>query len=69
MNTRDEEQQPPVELSEESAEEVQRMAEAYDDRRTVVMPDTGRTVTGTAVNDWLDDEGNPKFGKAQQPAD
>jgi hypothetical protein len=23
----------------------------------------GVTITGTAVNEWLDDEGNPKFGK------
>jgi hypothetical protein len=52
------------ELSEEGKKEVRRMTEAYDDeRRTAVMPGTDRTITGTAVNEWLDDEGNPKFGK------
>jgi hypothetical protein len=40
------------------------MREAYDeDRRTVVLPGTGGTITGAAINEWLDDEGNPKFGK------
>jgi hypothetical protein len=52
------------ELSEEGKEKVRRMREAYDDDRpTAVMPGTGGTITGTAINEWLDDEGNPKFGK------
>jgi hypothetical protein len=25
-------------------------------------PGTHGTITGTAINEWLDDEGNPKFG-------
>jgi hypothetical protein len=54
------------ELSEEGKETVQRMASAYEDRETAVLPGTGRTITGTAVNEWLDDEGNPKFGKEKQ---
>jgi hypothetical protein len=53
----------PTEPSEEGKKEVRRMAAAYEDRPTAVMPGTGGTVTGTAVNDWLDDEGNPKFGE------
>jgi hypothetical protein len=28
-----------------------------------VLPGTGGTITGVAINEWLDDEGNPKFGK------
>jgi hypothetical protein len=52
------------ELSEEGKQEVRRMTQAYDeDRQTAVMPGTDRTITGTAVNEWLDEEGNPKFGK------
>jgi hypothetical protein len=52
------------ELSEEGKEKVRQMQEAYDDDRpTVAMPGTGGTITGVAINEWLDDEGNPKFGK------
>ncbi|MEB3982483.1 hypothetical protein OQ968_14555 [Mycobacterium sp. 663a-19] len=36
------------------------MMTAYEDRPTLVLPGTGGTVSGTAVNDWLDDAGNPK---------
>jgi hypothetical protein len=50
------------EPSEEGKEEVKKIAEAYGDKKTAVMPGTDRTITGTAVNEWLDDEGNPKFG-------
>jgi hypothetical protein len=51
-----------LELSEEGREEVHQMVEAYKDKPTAVMPGTHRTITGTAVNEWLDDEGNPKYG-------
>lgn len=27
-----------------------------------MLPGTHGTIAGTAVNEWLDDEGNPKFG-------
>jgi hypothetical protein len=54
------------ELSDEGKENVQKMAAAYEDRETVVLPGTDGTITGTAVNEWLDDEGNPKFGKEKQ---
>ena len=39
------------------------MMTAYEDRPTAVLPGSDNTVTGTAVNDWLDEEGQPKFGK------
>ena len=39
------------------------MRKEYDeDRPTVTMPGSDNTVAGTAVNEWLDDDGNPKFG-------
>ncbi|HEY1841136.1 MAG TPA: hypothetical protein VGG53_13125 [Mycobacterium sp.] len=58
------------ELSEEGQEQVQRMQQAYDeDRQTAVMPGTDNTITGVAINEWLDDEGNPKFGKDKQQED
>ena len=58
------------ELSEEGKEEVRRMQEAYDDDRpTAVLPGTDGTITGVAINEWLDDEGNPKFGKDKQQED
>src|ERR1700739_1960203 len=37
------------------------MMTAYEDRPTVVLPGSGGSVSGTAVNDWLDEGGNPKY--------
>ena len=55
------------ELSEEGKEKVKQMQAAYDDsRETAVLPGTNNTITGVAVNEWLDDDGNPKFGKDEQ---
>ena len=54
------------ELSAEGKEKVREMTEAYEDRPTAVLPGTNNTITGTAVNEWLDDDGNPKFGKDKQ---
>jgi hypothetical protein len=55
------------ELSEEGKQEVQRMRDTYDDDRpTVALPGTDNTITGVAINEWLDDDGNPKFGKDEQ---
>jgi hypothetical protein len=35
------------------------MAGVYDaDRPTVSLPGSDGTVSGTAINDWLDDDGN-----------
>jgi len=58
------------ELSEEGKEKVRQMQEAYnDDRQTAVLPGTDNTITGVAVNAWLDDDGNPKFGKEKEQED
>ena len=55
------------ELSEEGKEQVQRMQATYDDERpTVALPGTDNTITGVAINEWLDEDGNPKFGKDEQ---
>ncbi|BBY84407.1 hypothetical protein [Mycolicibacterium tokaiense] len=53
------------EISESAREAAAEMASAYEDRPTAVLPGSHNTVTGTAVNDWLDDDGNPKYGKAE----
>jgi hypothetical protein len=33
----------------------------YLNRPTVVLPGTHGTVSGTAINDWLDENGQSKF--------
>ena len=48
------------EPDEDDKKKAAEMMTAYEDRPTLVLPGTGGTVSGTAVNDWLDDEGNPK---------
>jgi hypothetical protein len=48
------------EPTEEHKEKAAEMMTAYEDRPTLVLPGSGAMVSGTAVNDWLDDEGNPK---------
>src|ERR1700753_1469922 len=55
------------ELSDEGKEQCEQMQAAYaDDRQTAVLPGTDGTITGVAINEWLDDDGNPKFGKEKQ---
>ncbi len=55
------------ELSDEGKEKVRQMRATYeDDRETAVLPGTGGTITGVAINEWLDDDGNPKFGQDEQ---
>jgi hypothetical protein len=59
-----------VELSDEGKEKVDQMQEAYnDDRQTAVLPGTDGTITGVAINEWLDDDGNPKFGQDEKQED
>jgi len=46
------------------------MQAAYDDDRPMaVLPGTDNTITGVAVSEWLDNDGNPKFGKEKQQED
>jgi hypothetical protein len=37
------------------------MMKAYVDRPTLVVPGSGGAISGTAVNDWVDENGDPKF--------
>ena len=51
------------EVEEKHKEIANEMRKEYEeDRPTVTMPGSGGTVSGTAVADWLDDDGNPKYG-------
>ncbi|MCG7608114.1 hypothetical protein BA059_12785 [Mycolicibacterium sp. (ex Dasyatis americana)] len=55
------EQPPPV--SEENRKEAERIMQSYDDSRpTVTLPGSNGTVSGTSVNDWVDDDGKPIYG-------
>ena len=57
------------EPDEDDKEEAKKMMTAYEPRPTLVLPGTGGAVSGTAVNDWLDDEGNPSaMGDEDAPA-
>lgn len=50
------------EVTDEHREKAKEMAKSQDDDRpTVTMPGTDGAVAGTAVNDWLDDDGKPKY--------
>lgn len=49
------------EPDEDDKQKASEMMEAYKEKPTLVLPGTGGSVSGTAINDWLDDEGNPKF--------
>ncbi|MGV0737066.1 MULTISPECIES: hypothetical protein [Mycobacterium] len=60
------EQPPPV--SEENRKEAERIMQSYDDSRpTVTLPGSNGTVSGTAVNDWVDDDGKPIYGDTDSP--
>ncbi len=65
--TSEQETPPPTEkpeVTDEHREKAKEMHKAYEEERpTAKMPGTGGAVAGTAVNDWLDDDGNPKFSK------
>ena len=60
-NTREPGHEKP-EPGEDAKAKAKEMAKAYEERPTAVLPGSGRTVTGTAVNAWLDDDGNPIYG-------
>lgn len=51
------------EPDEGAKEKAKEMMSAYEDKPTLVMPGSGKTITGTAVNEWLDDDGNPKYSE------
>ncbi|WP_242639382.1 hypothetical protein [Mycolicibacterium sp. S2-37] len=52
------------EVTDKHREVAKEMRKEYEEERpTIVMPGTGGTVAGTAVNEWVDENGDPKFGK------
>jgi hypothetical protein len=52
------------EPDESARAKAKEMTKVYDDDvKTAVLPGSGGTVSGTAVNNWLDEDGNPKYGK------
>lgn len=58
------------EVTEEHKAKAKEMHEVYEqDRPTVTMPGTDGAVSGTAINDWLDDGGNPKFSDTSKDGD
>ncbi|OBK52365.1 hypothetical protein [Mycobacterium sp. 1081908.1] len=59
-NENDRQQTEKPEPNEEHKEKAAEMMTAYEDRPTLVLPGSAAMVTGTAVNDWLDEDGNPK---------
>jgi hypothetical protein len=64
MATEQQRRTPKPDVTDEHRAEAKHMKDTYeDDRPTVTMPGTAGTVAGTAVNEWLDDEGNPKYGE------
>jgi hypothetical protein len=58
---------PPTEkptITDEHKEQAKQTALSYDEERpTTVLPGSHGTISGTAINDWIDDDGNPKFGQ------
>lgn len=51
-------------LNDEERARAQEILKGYntDDRPTVVLPGSHGTVSGTAVSEWVDENGNPKYG-------
>jgi hypothetical protein len=54
-----------VEPNEKNKERAAELMESYEYRPTLVLPGSGGAVSGTAVNDWLDEEGNSKYLKEE----
>ena len=55
------------EPTDEQKKRAAEMSKSYaEDRPTTVLPGSGNTVTGKAVNDWVDDDGNPVHGEVSE---
>ena len=57
-----------VEVTDSARDKAKEMHKSYEDRPTVVLPGSDGTVAGTAIGEWLDDDGNPKYSKDSQPS-
>jgi hypothetical protein len=52
------------EVTDEHREVAKEMRKEYEEERpTIELPGSDGTVAGTAVNEWVDDNGDPKYGK------
>ena len=55
------------EPSDEQKEHAKEVKESYvEERPTTVLPGSDATVSGTSVNDWIDDDGNPVHGEVHE---
>ncbi len=55
------------EVTDEHKEKAKEMAELYEDNRpSTVLPGSDGTVAGTAIADWVDDDGNPKYTDSEE---
>jgi hypothetical protein len=58
------------EVTDEHKEKAKEMRKDYEeDRPTITMPGTDGAISGTAVNDWVDDDGTPKFSEESKKGD
>jgi hypothetical protein len=58
------------EITDEHREEAKEMFETMnEDRPTVKLPGSDGAVAGTAINDWLDDDGDPKYSDTEKDSD
>ncbi|MFZ0835517.1 MAG: hypothetical protein WAM92_21080 [Mycobacterium sp.] len=55
------------EPTDEQKEKAAEMGRSYAEQRpTTVLPGSGSTVTGKAVTEWVDDDGNPVHGEISE---
>jgi hypothetical protein len=72
MGEQDTSREPPTkkpEPDEQDKEKAAEMMEAYQERPTLILPGTGGAVSGTAVGNWLDEDGNPKYANDNESND
>jgi secreted protein with Ig-like and vWFA domain len=51
-------------ITDEHREQAKQTALSYNEERpTTVLPGSHGTISGTAINDWIDDDGNAKGGE------
>ncbi|MFB7722110.1 MULTISPECIES: hypothetical protein [unclassified Nocardia] len=61
---------PEPEVTDENRAEAARMSETYADNRPMtILPGTGGMISGTAISDWVDDNGDPIYGRDEPAGD
>ncbi|WP_067566906.1 hypothetical protein [Nocardia acidivorans] len=61
---------PEPEITDEHRRQAAEMAASYETGRpTAILPGTDGMVSGTAVNDWIDENGDPIYGRAESDGD